>query len=219
MNNVNLKYLKDESDKVISPVTSADSVFVGGGKLIDYIYPIGSIYMSVNSTSPQILFGGTWETFAEGRTLVSVAENEYNFREAELYGGEATHTLTTSEMPEHTHSFTGTGHTHTLNNHTHSFSATTGSSGAHTHTGKTKSNASGTGTNNYVRGWNYSAEETELLTNSAGSHKHSVSGTTGKNSSNTSSTTATGTNSKVGGGTAHNNMPPYMTVYMWKRTA
>lgn len=31
MDNVNIKYLKDENSKVISPITSADSVFVGGG--------------------------------------------------------------------------------------------------------------------------------------------------------------------------------------------
>lgn len=29
--------------------------------MIDTIYPIGSIYMSVNSVNPASLFGGTWE--------------------------------------------------------------------------------------------------------------------------------------------------------------
>ena len=28
-----------------------------------------------------------------------------------------------------------------------------------------------------------------------------------------------GTTSSTGGGAAHNNMPPYLAVYMWKRTA
>ena len=34
-------------------------------------YPIGSIYLSVNNTSPASLFGGTWEQVAEGYTLWS----------------------------------------------------------------------------------------------------------------------------------------------------
>lgn len=36
-----------------------------GTKLIDVIYPIGSIYMSFNSTSPADLFGGTWEQITD----------------------------------------------------------------------------------------------------------------------------------------------------------
>jgi len=38
--------------------------------ILDTIYPIGSIYMSVLSTDPGTLFGGTWEALAEGRTLI-----------------------------------------------------------------------------------------------------------------------------------------------------
>lgn len=33
------------------------------------MYPIGSIYLSANSTSPASLFGGTWVQIAQGRTL------------------------------------------------------------------------------------------------------------------------------------------------------
>lgn len=39
--------------------------------LIDVIYPVGSIYMSVNSTSPQTLFGGTWEQIKDTFLLSS----------------------------------------------------------------------------------------------------------------------------------------------------
>lgn len=39
--------------------------------LIDVIYPVGSIYMSVNSTSPQTLFGGTWEQIKDKFLLAS----------------------------------------------------------------------------------------------------------------------------------------------------
>ncbi len=61
-------------------------------------YPIGSIYISTNSTSPATLFGGTWRQI-KGRFLLA-ADDTY---EAGSIGGEATHTLTASEMPCHNH--------------------------------------------------------------------------------------------------------------------
>ena len=63
------------------------------------IYPVGSIYISVNSTSPASLFGGTWEQLKD-RFLLS-AGNTYT---AGSTGGEANHTLTVDEMPSHSHS-------------------------------------------------------------------------------------------------------------------
>lgn len=41
--------------------------------ILDYIYPIGSIYMSVNSTSPETLFGGVWERLQD-RFLVGAGD-------------------------------------------------------------------------------------------------------------------------------------------------
>lgn len=67
------------------------------------IYPVGSIYLSVNDTNPSTLFGGTWEQISKGRTLVGVDTEDTDFNEAENIGGEKTHTLTTNEMPSHTH--------------------------------------------------------------------------------------------------------------------
>lgn len=40
------------------------------------VYPVGSIYTSINNTDPTTLFGGTWELLAEGQLLVGVAEDE-----------------------------------------------------------------------------------------------------------------------------------------------
>jgi len=37
--------------------------------IVDLVYPVGSIYMSVNDASPAVLFGGTWEQIGQGRTL------------------------------------------------------------------------------------------------------------------------------------------------------
>lgn len=59
------------------------------------IYPIGSIYISANSTSPATLFGGTWVQIKD--TFLLAAGNTYAAGDT---GGEAEHTLTVDEMPE-----------------------------------------------------------------------------------------------------------------------
>ena len=43
--------------------------FVDNAKLLNKIYPIGSIYISVNQTSPASFLGGTWTPLEAGRTL------------------------------------------------------------------------------------------------------------------------------------------------------
>ena len=71
--------------------------------LLFKVYPIGSIYMSVNPTSPAELFGGTWEEFGKGRTLVGVDTTQAEFNTVEKTGGAKTHTLTISELASHSH--------------------------------------------------------------------------------------------------------------------
>lgn len=66
--------------------------------LINLIYPIGSIYLSVNSTSPQQLFGGEWEQIKD-KFLLSAGDTYSGGSE----GGEAEHILTIDEMPSHNH--------------------------------------------------------------------------------------------------------------------
>ncbi len=61
-------------------------------------YPVGSIYSSTASTSPQELFGGTWERI-KGKFIWGVDDGET----AGITGGEKTHTLTIDEMPKHSH--------------------------------------------------------------------------------------------------------------------
>lgn len=119
-------------------------------------YPIGAVYISIDNTNPAELFGGTWESFATGRTLVGVDSNQTEFDEVEKTGGEKTHALTKSEMPAHTHNIT----------------------------------AGGSGSI-----WCLSVVQ-------AGSGQQ-VGGYT----------------SSEGSGAPHNNLQPYITTYMWKRTA
>ena len=70
------------------------------GKLL---YPIGSIYMSIQDTNPGVFFGGTWKRIAKGKTLVGVDESDTDFNISSKTGGEKTHTLTVNEMPSHIH--------------------------------------------------------------------------------------------------------------------
>lgn len=70
---------------------------------LDTIYPIGSIYMSIDSTNPSSLFGGTWEPWGTGKVPVGVDLNDTDFNTVEKTGGEKTHTLTVNELPSHTH--------------------------------------------------------------------------------------------------------------------
>ncbi|MEG1751905.1 MAG: hypothetical protein RR247_02445 [Clostridia bacterium] len=60
----------------------------GGGLTFNQIYPVGSIYISVVATNPSALFGGTWQLFGPGRTIVCVDSNDYDFIDPELTGGD-----------------------------------------------------------------------------------------------------------------------------------
>lgn len=70
------------------------------------IYPVGSIYISVNDINPRELFGGTWELWGAGRVPVCVDVTQEEFNSAEKIGGEKKHTLTVEEMPSHQHELT-----------------------------------------------------------------------------------------------------------------
>lgn len=76
----------------------ASNTYIDRSSLIDIIYPVGSIYMSVNDTEPSVLFGGTWEKIKDRFLLASGDE----YAEGAT-GGEATHNLTVGEMPSHNH--------------------------------------------------------------------------------------------------------------------
>ena len=71
---------------------------VGSNFVLDNVYPVGSIYMNVNSTNPGTLFGGTWEQI-QGKFLLGMSSSY----PAGSQGGEAEHKLTRNEIPEHRH--------------------------------------------------------------------------------------------------------------------
>lgn len=95
----------------------------GGGLTLAQVYPVGCIYTTTVSTNPATVFGfGTWAAFGSGRCLVGLDSGQTEFDTVEETGGAKTHTLTTGEMPAHSHGVTDPGHTHVEQNN----SATTG---------------------------------------------------------------------------------------------
>ena len=102
-----------------------------GAPLLNLVYPVGSIYWSSNNTNPGTLFGGSW-TQIKDRFILAAGDYYSNG----ATGGAATVTLTVSNMPSHSHSFTPNGtvssHSHTGPSHTHSFTPS-GTVASHSH--------------------------------------------------------------------------------------
>lgn len=140
------------------------------GKIYDIAYPVGSIYLSVNSTSPAELFGGTWEQIKD--TFLLACGDAYS---AGSTGGEAEHVLTVEEIAAHRHK----------------------------------------------------ANEWLLAVNKGGNQKRVSLGAASVSYSETALVPITFADEDdgayqstvAGGSKAHNNMPPYLSVYMWKRIA
>lgn len=132
--------------------------------VIDMVYPVGAIYMSVNSTNPGNLFGGKWEQIKD-RFMLACGDTYA----AGSTGGEAQHTLTVNEMPNHKHPIAPVG-------------------------------------DGYITAWGASSPEIpsygleKIRKDSGGASNRAYA-------------------EYVGGNQPHNNMPPYLAVYMWKRTA
>lgn len=102
-----------------------------GAPLLNLVYPVGSIYLSSNNTNPGTLFGGTWIQIKD-RFILTAGDYYSNG----ATGGASSVTLTVSNMPSHSHSFTPSGtvgsHTHTGPSHTHSFTPS-GTVASHSH--------------------------------------------------------------------------------------
>jgi hypothetical protein len=94
--------LADETQGKFMRDDGAWAVPAGGD--ISAAWPVGSVFISVLSTNPATLLGfGTWAAFAAGRVLVGLDAGQAEFDTLLETGGAKTHTLTTNEMPAHTH--------------------------------------------------------------------------------------------------------------------
>lgn len=157
----------------------------------------------------------------QGKTAVGVKENDSDFGTLGQTGGERTVTLTTEQMPKHTHTFTGTSSTTSVesNSHSHTFSGTTStkaltgslftlsdsnykSTGIITSTGEMTLAELASGTS--IGGTTYTIDAT---------HSHTFNGTTSSSSTtHTHTFKATGTNAETGSSKAHNNLQPYIAL-------
>ena len=98
----------NEMDEQYSNISNSGSSNITMEQILNLVYPVGSIYISESSTSPASLFGGTWESYGQGRTLIGAgtgtdSNSVQKTFAANSTGGEYDHTLTTNEMPSHNH--------------------------------------------------------------------------------------------------------------------
>ena len=201
------------------------------GLQIDNIYPVGCIYMSVNSTNPGQLFGGTWEQIED--TFLLCAGSTYL---AGSTGGSATHThsynhthttnatttgattLTTTQMPAHTHdkgsySITGMIRCYSEYNKGNSSYDSNGVSGAFYF--RTGTDAEYGTTTNMASGSNDAVRNVQFQANRSWS---GVSGSAGGGGSHTHSQVATTSNGpNVTDTNSASSLPPYLAVYVFKR--
>lgn len=143
-----------------------------GGKtlkryMLDFFYPVGSIYISTSSTSPATLFGGTWAEIT-GRFLLAHDSSH----SPGSTGGEYNTTLTEDTIPTHNHYY-----------------------------------------NSYQHGYPSSYSDGDNFRTPVVSIQKVLNGYP----NNSSGIDFTGT-TNYGKSKAHNNTPPYLSVYMWKRT-
>ena len=152
--------------------------------LCDMIYPVGSIYLSVVSISPEALFGGAWTRIQDQFLLA--AGSTYA---AGTTGGAASVTLTENEIPAHTHGSKSISGSFAVRHASNGATVAAGS-------GAFSISASGSGSSYPTLGGASNQVKGDLVKLSS-SHTHT----------------------SVGGGGAHENMPPYISVYVWQRIA
>ena len=167
------------------------------------LYPVGSVYISFNSADPSTLFGGTWVRLKDTFLLANGDSYAPN-----TTGGSATKNITVNNLPAHTHSISTDGsHTHTRGsmNITGTLRALDdyggiGTSGAFYQTGAKNLGYDTQNKNAYFHGVGFNASRNwSGATSPNGEHTHTIGNT--------------------GSSLPLNIMPPYMTVYMWRRTA
>lgn len=205
-------------------------------------YPVGSIYSSTVSTNPGTSLGfGTWTQFGAGRMMMGAGGSfspgtTGGSNDAIVVSHAHTYSTTSGgQSVDHSHTYSTTTGGQSVN-HTHGFSGSTGAMSAnsthsHTFTIKDKNADFGAPYAPYHAAgspWSTGTTSTADI-----SHTHSFSGTTGTVSADhnhsVSGTTAgvsvththavSGTTDANGSSGTNANLPPYIVVYMWQRTA
>ena len=211
--------INDLKDSINNLSTEVDNI-----NNIDKLYPIGSIYVTVSASNPSELFGGTWERYAQGRQVVGYGSNGTTSYSYNATGGSISKTLSITNIPAHTHTYTSSG---TVTSTFEGTAVNTNTAGEHTHTvnfGRASEEAKGYGygKTDEVVGDAFIDRvaifvETPVATfYTSGVHAHTLTpeGTIESKFTGTLTTT-----SSVGNSQSFSVQNPYITVYMWKRTA
>lgn len=195
--------LKDKNDEIVYPVGIGSSLEA----ITDLFYPVGSYYeTSDTSFDPNVSWTGTWVKDTTGKVTVGSGTNYTSG----ATGGSTSHTISSSELPTHTHTYSKSNtstasHTLTVNeipSHTHAAYIDTGFSAVpHADGNQWKQNLVNSSSSASVSGYHNNA------TGGGQGHSHNI--------------TLTSTNSGNGGfaNTAMSIMQPYIVVNRWHRTA
>lgn len=180
--------------RLVSDILSYADIY---NNISNLIYPIGSIYTNaVDPSNPATILGfGTWVAFGQGRVAVGVNAADSQFSSVGATGGVKEVALTNAQLPNHTHVIDPPA-------------VGTSASGNHNHRIMIYNGNNGNRGGGDISGANWpSNQQANYSTTDAGNHAHTVdippftSGGSG------------------GGGQAHTNLQPYVTVFMWRRTA
>lgn len=180
-----------DSNGINTPSITASTIRTASGvnldtlnsNLTNRVYPVGSIYISVNNVNPSTYFGGTWVAWGSGRVPVGVNTSDSNFNSVEKTGGKL--------------------------KHTHLYGLQAGSYW----------NTTEIAENDYAGLLDYFDELNNTKLNPLTNKIADI--TTGTNGGTTASkTTKTMSHYRATAHTSYDsNLQPYITCYMWKRTA
>jgi microcystin-dependent protein len=161
-------------------------------------HPVGSYLFTSNSADPSTYMGGVWEQ-VKGRFLYALEDGQ----SVGETGGEKSHTLTTAETPSHTHGASETAagdHWHYVGifNQNNTIYTETYAGHGYLKSGVLQWTSGTVGTAGSM--WSgVGTGDPAGCTSITGGHTHTL------------------TIGSTGGGSAHNNMPPYLAVYVFKR--
>ena len=180
---------------ILEQITSAG---IDKQSVIDAVYPVGSLYWSSKDTDPSTLFGGTWVQIKD-RFVLACGDT---YTSSGATGGASSVTLSVSNMPSHTHSFTPSGTVST------SGGLYSGLGGGWQDECLALGRTDGYAT--VVGGYNENGSKGYVIQNTAGNKFLSLS---------SSFKGYGGTTSSNGSGTSFSILPPYVVKYCWERTA
>ena len=242
---VNIKTIKNLIKTEVPDATETIKGISSYSNVIDYIdskfnrfftkiFPVGTIYTTTSSTfDPNVTFGGTWERYAKGRTLIGVDVNDVNFNTGEKTGGSQTTILSVGNLPAHSHYFnvntTNNGwHWHTVNNHSHHIDFNSQldyvpDSGYRVPTFRRHDTSNGYFPKGLRETLKVGVNYHDHWVDAVNGHTHQIVGDTWGSAPGTDGLgdhihNVNGNTNNSGNNQAFSNLNPYITVYFWKRT-